>query len=245
MPSNIHVSNSSLQTVMTMFSRQTSNAGFAGGFTHILGKQISLTFFQIYDIFLCFLFLCRYFCFSYFPWGKKCLEAAHLKKNRTIHILFTGTLWTHKNNEVKASSMHEARFDQRGSLKQQFSIWQPDSFSPKLSRLLKNSLLPFPANNSQSILEIKEWRCQTREQGLRKTNNYWKGFRDYEYAFRKLHPKADFLLPMLVASIKSGLRHRQLPQSCPWESPNRPHGDDTYQSCSIGATNNTFCIGNQ
>lgn len=67
MPFNIHVSNSSLQTVMTMFSRQTSNAGFAGGFTHILGKQISLTFFQIYDIFLCFLFLCRYFCFSYFP----------------------------------------------------------------------------------------------------------------------------------------------------------------------------------
>lgn len=139
---------------------------------------------------------------------KNALRLLTYKKNRTIHILFTGTLRTHKNNEVKASSMHEARFDQRGGLKQQFSIWQPDSFSPKLSRLLKNSLLPFPANNSQSILEIKEWRCQTREQGLRKTNNYWKGFRDYEYAFRKLHPKADFLLPMLVASIKSGLRHK-------------------------------------
>lgn len=168
------------------------------------------------------------------PWG------CSLKKKIGLYTVSLQGHYGHiKNNEVKASSMHEAPFDQRGSLKQQFSIWQPDSFSPKLLRLLKNSLLPFPANNSQSILEIKEWRCQTREQGLRKTNSYWKVFRDREYAFRKMHPKADFLLPRLVASAKSGLRHRQLPQSCPWESPNRPHGADTYQSCSLGAINNT------
>lgn len=225
---------------MMMFSRQTSNAVFAGDFTHIPGKQISLTFFKFLTFFVLFISMqILTFALVIFLEEKNALRLFTEKKMRLYIFSLQGHYGHIKNNEVKASSTHEARFDQRGSLKQQFSIWQPDSFSPQLSRLLKNSLLPFPANNSQSILEIKEWRCQTREQGLRKTNSYWKVFRDCEYAFRKLHPKADFLLPRLVASAKSGLRHRQLPQSCPWESPNRPHGANTYQSCSLGAINST------
>lgn len=96
-PFNIHVGTSSLQTVMMMFSRQTSNAVFAGDFTHIPGKQISLTFFKFLTFFVLFISMqILTFALVIFLEEKNALRLFTEKKNETIHFLFTGTLWTHK-----------------------------------------------------------------------------------------------------------------------------------------------------